>query len=470
MIHMYNLVIDIGSSRVKVLVFKVGSVEPLYIVNKGYRFIKADLVFNNLLDALKALPRAYLNEVERIVITGLRSGFLAVDKEGRPLLDVIPWYDNRAQGEAKVLADKIPDVFFRTGLQALPYYSAPKILWIKGRRKDLFENIRKFLLLLDYIIYRLTDNERFLTDPTIANRTLLYNIRRRKWDGEILSALDIDEDKLPEVVPTGAIIGELNQKVRRLLRINKKRIEVMIGGGDQQLALYALNNGRGLICNLGSGGFLLKSVNDLKMMDKSFIYGVHTDNNIYIMEGVIINFGLALDKFLKLLNRGYDVLKDAPRTKTEVLVLPFFSGRGSPTWNPACKSLVKGITLWSSKLELMKALLEGLSFELKQIIESFEKLGYKVEELKVTGGLAANDYILKIISDVTERRILKMKYLNSTALGAYLLSLGSEATKFRNVVNEVEKVFEPGDDKDMRNYYGEKYYEYLRVIKEGDLA
>jgi len=464
----YNLVIDIGSSRVKVLVFEAAKgVNPLYVVNKGYRFIKADLVFNNLLEAIKALPKAYLNEIDRIVVTGLRSGFLAVDKEGRPLLDVIPWYDNRAQEEAKALAEKIPDIFSRTGLQALPYYSAPKILWIRQRKRGLFQNAKKYLLLLDYIIYRLTDSDKFYTDPTIVNRTLLYNIRYREWDKEILDLLDIEEDKLPVVLPTGSVVGELNYKVRRSLRIGKKKIEVVIGGGDQQLALYALSdsNKDELVCNLGSGGFLLKEINDLKGMNKSFIYGVHTNNKFYIMEGVIINFGLALDKFLKLFNEEYRALKELPRMKTDVLVLPFFSGRGSPSWNPKLKGLIKGITLWTSKLELIKASLEGLSFEVKQIIEAFERAGHRVVDLKVTGGLAMNDNILRVLSDVTGRRLLKMKNLNSTALGGFLLSLGNRTNKFRRLVNEVEKVFEPTSDEDLKNYYEKKYDDYLNSIR-----
>ena len=452
---MYTSVIIIGSNSIKVGVFEEDRL--IYMNSEGFKNIKAEIAFKTIINLLLNIPQHLKVGINKLIIGGLRSGFLTVNRDGRIIVDVMPWYDKRALKEAEELERKIPHIFEMTGLRCLPYYSAPKILWLKHYYPEKIEKTYKFLLLLDYIFSKLIgEKEHYYTDVTIVNRTLMYNIRKREWSSEVLSLLDIDEEKLPEVTGTGKVLGVLGENIRRRTRMSK--VEVINAGGDQQLSIYALKDLKEdeIALNMDTGVFVLKPLKDLRPYTPKFIYSIHTDNNLFVLEGVVITAGLALSNMLHLLGLTYESVRKAYSIRTNIVYTPFISGRGSPSWNPNIPASIFNLSLWSDRIEILKAVIEGILFEIKCVIESLSQEGIKVKRVKVSGELASDDCLLQMLSDVLNLPVIKMEPCETVFYGALRVADN------RKLGVRESKILYPNDK--LIEYYEEKYDYYKRIV------
>ncbi len=452
---MYTSVIIISSNSIKVGVFDEDKL--IFMNSEGFKNIKAEIAFKTITNLLLNIPQHLKVGISKLIIGGLRSGFLTVNKDGRIVVDVMPWYDKRALKEAEELERKIPGIFEVTGLRCLPYYSAPKILWLKRYYPEKVEKSYKFLLLLDYILSKLIgEKKHYYTDITIVNRTLMYNIRKREWSDEILSLLDVNEDKLPEVSETGKVLGILGESVRRKTRMSK--VEVINAGGDQQLSIYALADLKEdeVALNMDTGVFVLKPLKDLKPYTPKFIYSIHTDNRLFVLEGVVITAGLALSYMLHLLDLTYEAVRKAYPIRTNIIYTPFISGRGSPSWNPNIPASIFNLSLWSDKIEILKAVIEGILFEIKCVIESLNQEGINIKRVKVSGELSSDECLIQMLSDVLNLPVVRIEPRETVFYGALKVA-GNQKLKIKE-----SKVLYPNDK--LVKYYEEKYDYYKKIV------
>ena len=302
----------------------------------------------------RCIKEASINpeQIVAISVTNQRETVVPIDKDGVPLRNAIVWQDRRTVKQCQWIAEKTPpdQAYSITGLTIDPYFTAPKILWIRENEKTIYDKTDKFLLVHDFLIYRLSGE--LVTDYSNASRTLLFDIRECKWSESILNSLSISEEKLPVPVQSGTSVGELNAEAARATGL-KQGTPVIAGGGDQQCAALGVGVVReGMIkSTTGTGTFLLAHSNSVKLDPaRRVLCSRHVVPNAYVVEASMFTTGSALKWYRDNLGgeeisiageRGvdpYDIITESaersPPGAEGVIHIPHFVGAGAPNWNP----------------------------------------------------------------------------------------------------------------------------------------
>ena len=233
------------------------------------------------------------NYISAVAVTSQRATVISVDKKGNPLDNAILWQDKRAIEETKHLIneygrEKIYDV---TGLRVDPYFTLPKLLWLKKNKPEIYNHTFVFLPVQDFIIHFLTGE--FKTDWTQASRTMLFNIDKFIWDKDFIKSVGIDFNKLPEAVPPGSIIGLVNQAASDELGL-PKGIPVITAGGDQHCAAIGLGVIKpGIVeVSTGTGSFVLaNSDKPVKDFNQRLICSASSIAGKWVLEAGIFTTG-----------------------------------------------------------------------------------------------------------------------------------------------------------------------------------
>ena len=349
---------------------------------------------------------------ERVVaisVTNQRETVVPIDKDGRPLRNAIVWQDRRTVKQCKWIEEQLPpvQVYTITGLTIDPYFTAPKILWIRENEKAIYDRTDKFLLVHDYLIYKLSGE--LVTDHSNASRTLLFDLREGQWSETMLDSLGISQDKLPESVQSGTPIGELNERAAHETGL-KQGTPIIAGGGDQQCAALGVGVVReGMIkITTGTGTFLLAHSNNVKLDPaRRVVCSRHVVPNAFVVEASMFTTGAALKWYRDNLGseeigiadeRGvdpYDIITEAaeksPPGAEGVIHIPHFVGAGAPNWNPHARGIFAGLALGHSRHHLIRAILEGVSYEIRTNIEVMHELGLPSKQVRVTGGASKSE-------------------------------------------------------------------------------
>ena len=369
-------------------------------------------------------------EINSIGITNQRETTILWNKKtGLPVSKAIVWQSRqtsalvdkyRKEGYEDLIKDK-------TGLVLDPYFSATKIRFILDGIED--KNDILFGTVDTWLLWRLTNGEVFATDVTNASRTLLFNIHTLDWDDELLKIFDIDRKMLPEVKDTSGIFGYVD---KQFFFGTTVPITAMVG--DQQAALFGESCfEEGQVKNTyGTGGFMLINTGD-KIVDSK--YGLlstvawrYKGELKYALEGSIFVSGSLIQWLrdgLKLFSNAKDSEKIAREVEDSsgIIVVPSFTGLGAPYWVKECKGAIYGINRGSDYRHLVRASLEALAYQSKDLVEVMEAdTGKKIKELKVDGGASGNNFLLQFQSDILGIEVTRVKMLESTALGAARLA------------------------------------------------
>ncbi len=389
-----------------------------------------------------ALKEGKINpeQVVAISVTNQRETVVPIGEHGEPLRNAIVWQDRRTVKQCEQIGKMAPpeQVYTVTGLTIDPYFTAPKILWIREHEKSIYDKTEKFLLVHDYIIYRLSGE--LITDYSNASRTLLFDIRGGKWSDTMLSLLGVPQDKLPAPHESGTQIGELNEQAARETGL-RKGTPVIAGGGDQQCAALGVGVVReGMIkSTTGTGTFLLAYSNHVKLDSaRRVLCSRHVVPNAFVVEASMFTTGSALKWYRDNLGseevhiadeRGvdpYDILTEAaaecPPGAEGVIHIPHFVGAGAPNWNPHARGIFAGLALGHSRSHLIRAILEGVSYEIRSNIEVMRELGLPSQEVRVTGGAARSETWMQIQADILRTPVIRTEMEEATAVGAAILA------------------------------------------------
>lgn len=375
-------------------------------------------------------------DIAAIGITNQRETTVLWDKNtGKPIYNAIVWQDKRTVETCEKLIDEDwqPIVKAKTGLMIDAYFSATKIKWIldnvdgacslAGSGDLLFGTIDTWL------IWNLTNGQVHATDCSNASRTMLFNINAATWDDDLLHMLDIPNNILPTVKDSDAYFGDY------LL----DGIKIPIHGvlGDQQAALFGqLSWQKGEAKNTyGTGCFMLLNTGQERVISD---YGLLTtiawrtnDKITYALEGSVFIAGSAV----QWLRDGLQIIECAEQTEElanaadnedHVVVVPAFSGLGTPYWDMSARGAVFGLSLGSGKAELARGTLQAIALQTYDVLTAMQNdSGIKLQALKVDGGAIANNYLAQFQADILEVAIERPKNLESTATGvAYMAGLG----------------------------------------------
>ena len=424
------------------------------VVSRGYRefpqhFPKPGWVEHDLneiwgsveVSIAEALEKAELKgeDIKAIGITNQRETTGIWDQDGKPIHNAIVWQDRRTADFCTSLREKNLSELFsqKTGLVLDPYFSGTKVRWllenVEGARARAEAGELRFGTIDTWLVWNLTAGDVHITDVTNASRTLMLDITRGSWDEELCSALDgIPESLLPEVRSCSEVYGKTKG-----LSVLPDGIPIAGIAGDQQSSLFGqacLNPGMAK-CTYGTGAFALVNIGNTFRQSKNGMLTTIAwklgDEITYAIEGSVFIAG-AIVQWLRdglgMIESSSDVeaLARSVEDNGGVTLVPALAGLGAPHWRPEARGVIYGLTRGSNKGHIARAALEGIAFQVRDLMAAMEAdSGLEINELRVDGGATANELLMQFQADVLETKLLRPEVLDTTALGAaYLAALG----------------------------------------------
>jgi len=488
----YILSIDQGTSGTKVVVFdKYGkkllkgfSAIKSYFPQTGFVEQVPEEIYQSVITSLKLCIKDNIEIINNIVTCGIsnqRETFLLWDKNGNPLCNAVVWQCKRSVSICNRLKNtKIEkEIIKRTGLIIDPYFSGTKLLWLYENISEIKNNIEKgnaFFGTIDtWLLYKLTKGKKYYTDYTNASRTLLFNIFEMKWDKDILRLFNLDYLNLPEAKSSSDYFGETDFD-----GIFPKKIKICSMIGDSHAAAF----GEGCFepgyakVTLGTGSSILMNIGKKKIKSN---HGIVTticwstkDRIDYALEGIIVSCGATINwlkKQINLFNDYKETEKIALSVKDNngVYLIPAFSGLGAPYWKMDLKASIHGLTFDCNKNHIIRAALESIPYQIKDVISAMEKgSGILLNELKVDGGITSNNFVLQFLSDLLSVKIINIGIEEVSALGAAYLA-GFEFGLYKSLddlkkLSQNKKEINPNSENSNTIMYYEKWVEIIQGL------
>jgi glycerol kinase len=391
------------------------------------------------------------NQRETIVIWNRRSG--------KPVCPAIVWQCRRTADRCQELikAGWNDEIAAKTGLRLDPYFSATKIEWLLQTQPGLAKLAQDGALACgtidSWLIWKLTGGKAHCTDPSNACRTMLYNIHDHIWDPDLLQRFAIPKVLLPEVKPSDAFFGET------LPALTGRSIPITGVLGDQQAALFGQGClEAGMIKNTyGTGCFLLMNTGNQAFQPQNGLltsiawqFQGKTD---YVLEGSVFNAGTVVQwlrdelGILKNAAESENLAKSVPDT-SGVYLVPAFTGLGAPHWDPYARGIICGLTRGAGKAHIVRAALEGIAFQVQEVITHMCQIfNTKPEVLRVDGGAAANNFLMQFQADISHILIQRNRSIELTGIGAAFMAgltagIWKDPIELKNLVG-LERTFEP---------------------------
>lgn len=442
-----------------------------------------ELIFNSVLKLLEKIIANKESNVACISFSAAMHSIMAVDKNGKKLSNAIIWADTRSKEYAQQLKGSKLGVKIQeqTGTPVHAMSPLSKIIWLREKRKKIFDNTYKFISIKEYVFFRLTG--KFIVDEGIASCTGLYDIYHHCWFKSAMDVAGIDESKLSEVVPPIHIEKDLLPVILKNFPFLKNQLFVC-GGNDGCLA----NLGCGALyskqaaLSIGTSGAIRLAENRPKKVKLYPLFRYLLTKDIYITGGPINNGGIVIDwfaknflgfeidsneKFLRVMEKA----AEAEPGSEGVYFLPYLLGERAPVWDADATGLFYGLKIQHGQSHLTRAVIEGISFNLMQIIESIEMKGKKIKEVIVTGVITKSSWWMQLLADMFGKKIILNEPVDASAMGAAFI--GMKATRQIESFEEVKKfsvtshIYTP-DKKLHKNYkllYENYKTLYPRLIK-----
>jgi glycerol kinase len=467
----YILALDQGTTSSRAILFdKAGLVVsvaqqefPQIFPRAGWVEHDAEAIWQSQLRvARQALAQARINagDIAAIGITNQRETTVVWDrKTGKPIANAIVWQCRRTAAMCeKLKAEKFDKVIRKkTGLVTDAYFSGTKVAWlldnVKGARAKAEKGELAFGTIDSWLIYRLTGGKVHITDVSNASRTMLFDIRKQKWDDEILAKLNIPKSMLPTVKASSEVYGETDAALLG--------VSVPIAGiaGDQQSALFGQGCFKpGMMKNTyGTGCFLLMNTGNKANISKNGLLTTigwrTTQETQYALEGSVFVAGSAV----QWLRDGLGIIANAADTETlatsvnenlGVYFVPAFVGLGAPYWDQDARGALVGLTRGVTRAHIARAALEAMAYQTRDVVECMQlDSGIKAKELRVDGGATRNNFLCQFQADILGIPVVRPTVTETTALGAaYLAGLAVGYWKSENEIAkqwQVERRFNP---------------------------
>jgi glycerol kinase len=497
----YILAIDQGTTSTRAIVFdKKGNTIAVAQREITQHFPKPGWVEHNpveiwesVLGTLREVAgRVGVESIAAIGITNQRETTVVWDKRtGRPVYNAIVWQSRQTTDICEDLKNRGLDPLVRekTGLLIDAYFSGTKIKWIldnvPGAQADAFAGHLLFGTIDSWLLWNLSEERSHATDYTNASRTMLYDIRALRWDAQLCDALNVPMSMLPAVRDSSGLLGHASpERLGASKQRNLAPIPIAGIAGDQQAALFGQGCfAEGMAKNTyGTGCFMLmntgeKAVQSANGLLTTIAWGL--DGRVeYALEGSIFVAGSAV----KWMRDTVELFADAADTEQHarsldsaegVYFVPAFVGLGTPYWDSEVRGAIFGLTRGSSRSHLIRATLESVAYQTKDVLDVMEKdAGIPLRTLRVDGGMVRNNFLMQFQSDILRSTVERPVVQETTALGAaYLagLAVGYWENKEDIAQNwQIDRAFQPEmrPEDAQRLYAGwQKAVEAARVFK-----
>ena len=492
----YILAIDQGTSSTKAVIFNeqaqivargLSELQSIY-PQPGYVEQDPEAIYQNVLGAVSKCIDVYrrsvdveLKNIRYCGISNQRATFLLWDKSGTPLCNAIVWQCRRSIDICNTIKEtKLEEeIIKRTGLVVDPSFSGTKIKWLHDNVAEVKDAIKKGSAyggtVDSWLLYKLTRGKSYFTDYTNASRTLLFNISTLQWDKVLLRKFGLKSLKLPEAKPSAFDFGKTTFE-----GLFSKAVKITGMIGDSHAAAFGetcFDTGEAK-ATLGTGSSILMNTGNTKVASSN---GMVTticwslpDRTDYALEGIIISAGATLQwmrdqiGFFRHAKESERMAASTPNNGG-VYFVPAFKGLGAPHWKMESKALLTGLTFASDKNHIVRAALESIAYQLKDVISVMESdAALKLKELFVDGGVTSNNLVMQFIADLLKVNVRNISIADVSALGAAYIA-GLQGGIFKDLealkeLNHQQRRYLPGDNKEKAQLYYQGWLEAIKLV------
>lgn len=368
--------------------------------------------------------------IDAVSFSGQMMGVVLLDGHGEPVRPALIWADTRSQPQTGDLLERVglERGYAITGHRLNPTYSLSKLMWVRDNETDTFRAARHFLLAKDYIVYQLTRT--IATDPSDASSTNAFDQSAGGWSDELIDAAALDRALFPEIVASTTVVGRVTPGASRATGLEVGTAVVM-GGGDGPMAALGcgiVGANSGAYCYLGSSSWVSlaadEPLRDPAMRTMTFN---HVVPGRFVPTATMQTGGAALEWIIDVLAPGNEnsysrLLSSLPEARgcgDGLYFLPHLLGERSPYWNPRARAVFAGLARHHGPADLVRAVVEGVAFNLLTGIRAFAENGRKINSVDAVGGLADSREALQLLADVWDVPVSALLLAESaTSLGA----------------------------------------------------
>ena len=479
---MYYIGVDLGTSAVKLLLMEgdgnivniVSEKYPIDFPHPGWSEQNPEDWWAAVKKGIPALVSGIdASKVAGISFGGQMHGLVVLDENDAVIRPAILWNDGRTQKETDYLNDVIgkDKLSEYTANIAFAGFTAPKILWMKENEPEKFARIKKIMLPKDYIAYMMTGVH--CTDPSDASGMLLYDVKNRKWSKEMCDICGIDESMLAKVFESYEKVGTLKPDVAAELNLPSSVI-VAAGAGDNAAAAVGTGTvGEGL-CNisLGTSGTIFISSHEFKVDSYNALHSFAHADGYYHLMGCMLSAASCKAWFLEDILGSTDYAGEQGKITDEMLgnnnvfFMPYLMGERSPYNNPNARAAFIGMSMDSTRTDMLQAVMEGITFGIRDSYEVAKALGIDVKRTRICGGGAKGDLPKKMMADILNIDVDVPANDQGPSMGGAILAAVA-AGEYATVEEAAEKIVKMEGtihpDPETAKRYEERYQKYKKL-------
>jgi xylulokinase len=418
-------------------------------------------------------------EVRGIGLSGQMHGLTLLDAGNAVIRPALIWCDQRSQPQVDAINSKVgkQKVLECTANPVLTGFTLPKLLWVRHHEPAAYARVRKMLLPKDYVRFKLTGE--FATEVSDASGTSLFDVVKRRWSFELAELLGIDKDILPAVYESSDVSGKISAEAAAVTGL-AAGTPVVGGGGDQ--AASAVGNGivePGIVsCTLGTSGVVFAHMEEVQYDPAGRVHTFcHAVRGKWHVMGVTQGAGLSLQWFRNQLAPGvsYDALMTeaakSPAGADGLYWLPYLMGERTPHLDATIRGGWIGLTARHTRADLIRALIEGVSYSQRDGLDIIEGLGIRVESVRASGGGANSSFWRQVLADILAKRVVTLANQEGSAYGAALLAMvgtgeyGSVPEVCGAVIREVESIYPRAGNAPVYRAGHQKYQALYPVVR-----
>ena len=462
------LAIDVGTTGLKVALLessgKILGVEyteyPILSPQPGYTEQDPEAWWQGLVSGCKKLQQKLPQEFSRIIgigICGQMHTQVYLDQQRHILRPAITWMDQRSAqivDEINNTSSSKQLVFQETQNFATTTYTAPQVKWVKDHQPELWSRVRHILVAKDFLKYKLTG--KMVTDYSEASGTLLFNVEKRVWSAPMFEFFGIPEAYFPEVRPSDEIMGTVSAEATQMTGI-KAGTPVNNGSSDNSAAALGAGMAKSgqVTLIIGTAG-VITVCSDKPLVDihNRILCWNYCLRDKWVTLGVLQTAGESLNWFKHafdpaskddvagdIFNQYNQVIRDIPDGAGGLIFLPYLNGERTPYWDSAARGVYFGINLSTTKGHFIKAIMEGVSFALRNCVETVESLGIKIDEIRAVGGGLKSPVWLNTLGKILHKPIYTVEMPDTGLIGNMLLCQQAlqPTTSIEDAVNKIVK-------------------------------
>lgn len=481
---MYYIGVDIGTTAVKLLLMdEKGTIKkitsgdyPLYLNEKGWSEQDPEDWWNRTAEGIRELVEGMDKEqIKAISFSGQMHGLVCLDDEDRVIRRAILWNDQRTQPQCDYLNNDIgrKTLLDHTANVALTGFTGPKLLWVKDNEPDNFKRIKKIMLPKDYIAYKLTGVH--ATDLSDASGMLLLDVKNRQWSDFMTKTLGITSENLAALYNSYDSVGTVSPDAAAETGLSTST-KVVIGGGDQAVGAVGTGTVVNNMCSisLGTSGVVFVACDEFKVdYGPSALHSFCHATGKYHMMGVTLSAAGSNKWWVEDILKTYDYAAEqngiSALGSNKVYFLPYLSGERTPHNDVDARGAFVGMSMTTKREEMTQAVMEGVSFSLRDTLEIVKKLGVQVDTARIIGGGAKSPLWCQMTADIFNVRVEKINSSEGPAFGAAILAAVGDGA-YKSVEDacaaliQVTETFEPNPE--AVALYDERYKVYVKLYQD----